>query len=381
MGIDLAKKKKIKLSLENLKDFDPQPELENTGVYIPPEKNGIIKEETGIELPTSPNEEYLTPKEEAIYKDIEKWKIALSINRKMQDDAQTKAREWKAKRDELKEHIKKHRTEALEAKTKRDQVNKDITELKKERDQINKKTREFKEKRNDLYKKTKKSRKELTSVLSERKELKTQLDRVRKTQKKIDQLEWIHQTKPMSWEEEKSIMERIEALYTELNAFSEVQKNIQLSEELNEKFKRIDQMKNEASKYHEVMLQCVRESEDVHQRLIKKVKESETFHNEMTTKFAKADKVRIDEKNAHQSMVDSLRELDLLKKGSEQAKKEIQGMKKKLTNVKKKFNSKKSRKFERSLDIKAKTALTKYKAGEKLTFDEYQILMRRDLLK
>jgi len=379
LGIDLAKKKKIKLSLENLKDFDPQPELENTGVYIPPEKAGIVEQVT--KLPTVVNEEYMTPKEEAIFKQIEKWKIALSINKKMQDDSQTKAREWKTKRDELKEQIKKFRNEALEAKTKRDAVNKDITVFKKERDQINKKTREYKEKRNELYKKTKKSRKKLTGVLAEKKELKTQLDRVRATQKKIDQLEWIHQTKTMNWDEEKSIMERIEALYSELHSFSEVQKNIQLSEELNEKFKNLDQMKIEASKYHEVMLQCVRESEEVHQKLIKKVKESETYHNEMSTKFAKADKIRIDEKDAHQLMVDSLRELDLLNKGSEQARKEIQGMKKKLTNVKRKFSSKKSRKFEKSLDTKAKTALTKYKAGEKLTFDEYQILMRRDLLK
>ena len=143
----------------------------------------------------------------------------------------------------------------------------------------------------------------------------------------------------------------------------------------------VDELKNEASKYHELMLQCVRDSEETHQNLIRKVKESEKYHNEMSAKFAKCDGLRVEEKNAHQLMVESLRELDLLKKGSDQAKKEIDRMKKKLSSEKRKYGSKKNKKFERSLDLKAKKALVKYKAGEKLTFEEYQILMRRDLLK
>ena len=379
----MAKKKKIKLSLENLKDFEPQPQtvIEN-GVYIPNKDEEVVNEDIIVENSNRDTDtEYLTPKEENLYKQIEKWKVALSINRKMQDDSNVKVTEWKTKRDELKEEIKKFRMEALEAKKKRDAINEEITKLKNDRNEVNQKTQEFKSKRNELYSKTKKLRKELTNVLSEKKELKAQLDKVRKIQKKIDQLEWVHQTKPMSWEEEKSIMERIESLYTELKKFDEVQKQIELSEELNSKFKNIDDLKNEASKYHKLMLQCVRDSEEIHQNLIKKVKESEKYHNEMTTKFAKCDSFRVEEKNAHQSMVESLRELDLLRKGSDQAKKEIDRMKKKLSSEKKKYGSKKNKKFERSLDLKAKKALVKYKAGEKLTFEEYQILMRRDMLK
>ncbi|MHA1784914.1 MAG: coiled-coil protein [Candidatus Helarchaeota archaeon] len=378
----MAKKKKIKLSLENLKDFDPAPETVITnGIYIPQRKVEVQETKEKENEVLDSEVEYLTPKEEGLYKQIEKWKIALSINKKMRDDSQLKIKDWKTKRDELKEEIKEHRAKALEAKLKRDKINQEITKLKNERNETNKKTQEFKKKRNELYNKTKKLRKELTQVLSEKKELKAQLEKVRKIQKKIDQLEWVHQTKPMTWEDEKGIMERIESLYSELNKFEEVQKQISLSEELNTKFKSIDEMKNEASKYHELMLQCVKESEDIHQKLIRKVKESENYHNEMSNHFAQCDKLRIEEKNAHQLMVENLRELDLLRKGSEQAKKEIDRMKKKLSSVKKKYKGKKNKKFEHSLNIKAKNALTKYKAGEKLTFEEYQILMRRDLLK
>lgn len=332
--------------------------------------------------------------EENILKELQKWKAAIEINKKMQVEYLSQAEQEKAYRDQLKEEIDGLRTVALESKDKRDEINQKVSELKEKRNSANKQVVELKKKRDSLYEHVRNRKDELKGVLVTKRELKEQLKEsskerrgVRDLERKINSIEWYHQTNVISWEEEKHLMDRVANLYRELSTLRGDQKNVeleskhkQLSDELRENFENIDEIRNEASRHHQLMVEEVTKSEQYHNEILSLVKNSEGFHKKMIENFEKINQLRKQQEKAHETYVRSLREWDFLKKGIDPALEEIDHLNERLARVR--YGMLRRRRYQERgvMDEKTQNAMKKYKVGEKLTFEEFKILLDRGLI-
>ncbi|MHA1145546.1 MAG: hypothetical protein ACTSRW_12470 [Candidatus Helarchaeota archaeon] len=332
--------------------------------------------------------------EQTILNDLNKWNAAIEINKKMQVEYLQQAEQEKTLRDDLKEEIDDLRKTALEAKEKRDSINKKVSELKIRRNEINKKVTELKKMRNSLYEQVKSQRNGLKDILKMKRDLKDQLKgsnrerkEVRDLERKINSIEWYHQTNVISWEEEKMLMDRVATLYQELALIREDRKNDEIEKQhdeitqtLTENFNKIDTWKEEASKYHQQMIESVAESEKIHNEILNLVQESEKNHKTMIENFEKVNQLRKKQEQAHESYIRNLKEWDFLKKGIEPALQEIDFLKKRLARVRYGMLRRRRSKGNRAIDKKTENAIKKYKVGEKLTFEEFKILFDRGLI-
>lgn len=373
----MSKKNKKRLSLENLKDLEIGTEK------VPKEPKSLpveIKEKPKIQ--SKPLSDEIVDQElDALFGQLNKWKVARSVNIDMQKEHRAKIRENKELRESLKSEIKEIRELANKTKEQRDKINEKVNQLKNQRTEANQKINEYKNIRDEKWTQVKQIREQFKTLINEKKGFKDKLKKAQEINKIIESLDWEIQTVSMSWEKECELMDEIENLFHELESMKELKefKNISTMVEYNSE--QLEKLKTEANQYHQLMLDFVNESNHIHNQILEMVKESEQYHSDMITNFEKANKLRTQEEEAQQNMINSIKELDPLKKGEEEILKELQIVRKKLSKYRQKEDASKTKDMQTVLDTKVEEALKKYKSGQKLTFDEFRILLDKDMLK
>jgi uncharacterized coiled-coil DUF342 family protein len=258
-----------------------------------------------------------------------------------------KAKELAKKRNRLNEQFKFLRTEIVELKCERDKLNEKVKELKKQRDA----TRiEIREKVAEIQKITQE-----INALADKKPSKS----LPILQKEFESIEWKIQTTPLSLKDEKKLVEQVKQLETQINIYKKLEHSKQKVVELKAELRALQ---TKSKMFHEKLTEMAEESQKIHEKMLKKIEESK--------------KIKMEADEYHKLF---LQEKDRLKpiqeeifKISNQIKMLKEEIQRRETEEKKKAEENLREKLERQ-------AREKLKRGEKLTWEEFQLLAEKEI--
>ncbi|NVM28866.1 MAG: hypothetical protein HWN65_08480 [Candidatus Helarchaeota archaeon] len=322
---------------------------------------------------------------EELYKALDKWKAALRFNQTLQSNYSDEITKWRTLRDQLKEEIKVLRDKALEEKALRDKINEKVAKLKEDRSAASSQIATLKQKRNDAWEQVKTIRAQLREIINLQREKRQQLEPIYPMMKRVEELDWTIMTKSMPFEQEEIMMDEIEKIISEISKRRQIFQGNDVNFDFEAAKKQIDEFREAAQQYHELMIQTVDDGDQIHAKILQLVQESEPHHQAMHESFAKIDEIQKEEEAAHEKFVENIKELELLRTGLDEIYKEIRGIEKKIAYLKhqamiEKAKEQKAREAK-ILDQKIEEALAKYKAGKKLTMLEFSLLLKKGLIK
>jgi uncharacterized coiled-coil DUF342 family protein len=270
----------------------------------------------------------------------------LAALRKQANKANAETKPHIEKRDKLNAQFKKLRQEIFELKNARNRLNEKVKTLKQQRDGARTKRRTIIEeikahsqKSAEIKKKTlKKSRREL--------------------QKEFEDIEWKIQTTSLDLQEEKRLMENVQQLETQLNVYKKIE---QQNKKITELRKELKTLETEGDAFHQELTATAQKSQEIHAKILAKISDAENIKGE----------------------ADSLHGIYLLAK--ERAKplneeiKKLMDQKKKLQDALREEDERKKKTAEKALKEKlGSQARNKLQRGEKLSWDEFQLLAEDD---
>jgi len=266
--------------------------------------------------------------------------------RERRDALNDKARELAEKRNYLNIQAKKLMDEAAQIQTRRDELNKQVHELKLKREMIK---QQLQKKRGGT--KTKISRRGHSTAVE------------RSLSREIRNLEWKIQTSSLTLEEEKRVMKQIKTLESRLIPLQSSRINKATEAQDDEELKELRKKMNE---YHNAMCSYAQESQHCHTRmneLIKQAKQTRAEANETHRLFVET------KKNADEAHKEYIQHIMQIKQIEKQIRQFNENMK--LDQI---------RKAVQSRENLGKLAEKKLKQKEKLTFDEFKVLVEKGAL-
>ena len=262
------------------------------------------------------------------------------------DRAEAETRKHVEKRDELNERFKNLRKEIRELEAERDRLNEKVHTLKSQRDQAraniqplldeieacNQKIVEFKEKV------PRKSHQEL--------------------QKELGDIEWKIQTTSFDKQEEKELMENVKQLESQLTVYKKIEQQTKKIVNLRKKLKQLDE---QGDAFHKELSALAQKSQEIHEKMMDKIKESRKIKTEADTVHA----AYLHTKEKAEPSKAQLRKLV--------------GRRKKLQDSLREEDERKRKTMEKALKEKLESqAREKLQRGEKLSWEEFQLLSEND---
>ncbi|WP_455364639.1 coiled-coil protein [[Eubacterium] cellulosolvens] len=233
-----------------------------------------------------------------------------------------------------------------------------IQQLKEKRDALNIRVQEYKKERNNTRELIAKKRKESEALQQELEKLKGQFPgKYEETKNEIKKLEWQIQTEPVSLSQERALVSKI----ANLEAGIAIQKR---RYDLREKIRRIrneiKDLSDKAAQFHTKLEEIVAESENYHNQMLNLVNEATLYKEE-------ADK-------AHQNFVNAKNEANDLQQHILLISAQIKGVKKSVNETAKREQLEKEQEIKKKIED---SATGKLKKGERLSFDEFKILIEK----
>ena len=289
---------------------------------------------------------------------------------KLRDQANTadvQTRKYVEQRNQLNDQVKKTHQEIDELKTKRDTINEKVKVLKQQRDEIRAKTAPITE--------------EINVIKEKITELKKKVPRERQQdlQEELDAIEWKIQTTSLDLQEEKGLIENVKQLETLLISY----KKIDL------KYKKLKEL---LSQRHTIEDQA----DIIHKELTDLAKNSQEIHSQMIEKVNAAKVSRAQADSLHQAYIKMKEEIVLFHVKIAELTGQIQGLRASMREderirrmaaqqaFKEKVDADKEKQQvdkEKQTAIKEKLgaeARNKLQKGEKLSWNEFQLIMGDD---
>ena len=282
-------------------------------------------------------------------------------------EANAQIKKYVEKRNQLHEQVRKSRDE--------------ITLLKTERDALNEKVKLFKEQRDLVRAKVTPIMEEVNVIDEKIAELKKKVPRVsqRELQEELDAIEWKIQTTTLDLQEEKNLIGNVKELEIQLKSYKKIDKKLLKIKELLSQRKTLDA---QADVFHKELTDLAKKSQELHATMIEKVNavkkdkaEADNLHQafvkakEQNTLWYEQIRQLIDQNRGLRA---TFREFDLAKRKEEEAKWKIEQDKRKEEQAEKAMKEK---------EIKEKIgseARDKLKRGEKVNWDEFQLMLGDD---
>lgn len=322
---------------------------------------------------------------EELFARLDKWKAALRFNRDLQSRYSEEITKWRTLRDQLKDEIYALRDEALEAKAKRDEINAEVAKLKVDRSAAGSQIATLKQKRNEAWNQVKNIRAQLREIINEQRDARYQLRSVYPMLRRVEELDWAIMTTSMPFTQEEAMMDEIENIINEISKTKQTVTFENITLDFEDAKRQIDEFRAAAEQYHQLMIQTVQDGDDIHASILTLVKKSEPHHQRMIEFFNKMDEIRTEEEDAHQKMMENVKELEMLRQGLDEIYNEIRAIEKQISYFKNLEMMEKARvkkaKEEKILDKNIQEALAKYQSGKKLTMIEFNLLLKKGLLK
>lgn len=271
----------------------------------------------------------------------------LSALKDQRDKLNAEAEEWAEKRDKLNGQFKNLRAETLGLKNERDKLNEEVKELKRQRDEA--KT-EFHEKIEEMRKLDQKIK-----ALIKKKPSTT----FQALQMEFERIEWKIQTTPLDLKEEKELVEQVKQLETQLNIYKKLgnlnQKIIELKAELKA-------LETKSKLFHEKLTETAQRSQQIHKKMMEKINDSKKLKEEADGLH----RLFLQTREKVRPIQDEIWEIsNQIKELREEAQKE---------------EEKEKKKSEEALREKLeKQAREKLRRGEKLTWEEFQLLAEKGI--
>lgn len=279
---------------------------------------------------------------------IERLNQELAPLKEEQNRLNAEAKKWADKRDFLNEKIRDLRKKANAIKEKRNTFNKKVRKLKSLRNQLK---GEYKEKRDRISELQEKIR-----VLEETKPKRN----LRQVQRRIEEIDWKIQTSLLSMKEEQNLVSQVRQLENELVVQKQIEKMKSKLYELNEEEKKLGL---EAKEIHAKLSDLAEQSQNFHLKMIEFLENAKTLQSEADEAHQKHEKARQHAQKIREKCT------ELLKK--------IKAIRKELKESLDKKKAERQNELQKQLEEKA---LAKLKSGEKLIWEEFQILAKKGLV-
>lgn len=259
----------------------------------------------------------------------------------------TEAREWADERDKLNQQIKTLRVETLELKKKRNELNEKVKELKQLREQtkreIHKKIEEIKKINHEIKAINKKKSSKSPQVLK----------------REFESIEWKIQTTPLSLQEEKELVERVKKLEIQLNVYRKLE---QLNDKMFELETELKAHETKRKLYHEKLTETAHESQEIHEKMLGKIE--------------KAKVLKMEADDSHKNFLDAKERANLVRRELREILNQVILLRDKVRKEEEKEKKKSEKALRKELE---KRAREKLKRGEKLTWEEFQILAEKGI--
>ena len=273
---------------------------------------------------------------------IEELNRELNELKQERDKLNNEARVWAEKRNTIHEQIKTLRTEAKNLKEKRDSINQKVKELKNLREQAKS---EQKEKHAQISKTKEKMR-----VIMKKKPSRPMAD----IQKDIDSLEWKIQTTSMPVQEEKVFVDQVRILESQRAIHKQIQ---ELKDTLIELQAEEKALATKAKLHHEALAELAEQGQGFHKQMLELLTKAQNLKSEADAAHQKHVEFRQKANEVHQKFLELLKQINSLKQ-----------------EIKKKDEEQQAKKQQELREEAVKKAHEKMKRGEKLTWEEFQLL-------
>ncbi|MCD6325514.1 hypothetical protein J7L97_04415 [Candidatus Bathyarchaeota archaeon] len=276
---------------------------------------------------------------------IEELYRRLNVLKAERDDLNKKAQTWAERRNRIHEEIRKIRLLIRDLKQRRDSLNKEVKHLKalrkvelERRDEILEEIRELRKERNRIAAgKPPRSQSYLEN--------------------QIKRIEWKIQTEPLPLDAERKLIDQIKILEAQLEVYRRIGS---INNKIAELRKEADKLKAEALNYRSRILEISAESQEFHAKMLKRIEEAKELK-------AKADEM-------HQRYAENKEKAKAINLEIKKTLGEIRSIRELLKSEEEKERRRRESDLQRQTEEKA---LEKLKRGEKLTFDEFKILLEK----
>jgi len=250
------------------------------------------------------------------------------------------------KRDKLNEQFKKQRN--------------DIHALENERNSLNEKVKTLKQQRETARARNRTIIEEIIARNKKIVELKKKKPRKSRSQldKEIQDIEWKIQTTPLDLQEERRLVEEVKQLEPQLNIYKKIEQQNKKIAELRKELKTLEA---KANAHHQELISTAQKSQEFHATIIAKISEAKNIKREADRLHSAYIQAKEQAKPLYQEM------------------KEITEKKKKLQDAIREEDEKQKKNAEKALKEKLESqARDKLQRGEKLSWDEFQLLADDD---
>jgi uncharacterized coiled-coil DUF342 family protein len=240
------------------------------------------------------------------------------------------------------------RAEILENRNKRDKLNEAVKELKQQREKA----------KADLHLKIEeiKKFKEEIKVLDEKKPSRS----FKALEKEIASTEWKIQTSSLDLKDEKELVEEVKQLQTMLNIHK---KHNQLKQKFLESRAEAMKLKANIKRFHEELTENAQKSQQIHVQMLDKIEKSKRLKMEADSLHALFLQAKEKAKPTQEEFLEISNQINMLKE--EIQKEEDEEKKKSQIAIREELE---------------KQAMEKLKRGEKLTWEEFQLLAEKGMI-
>jgi uncharacterized coiled-coil DUF342 family protein len=271
----------------------------------------------------------------------------LSALRDQENTLLIEADKFAEKRDELNARVMSLRQEVLGLRSQRDEFNSKVKELKQRRDEMRAGIREKLDEIKQLGEELK--------IVAKRKP--SQSHEV--LQKEVETTDWTIQTTSLTLQEDKALVEKVKQLETQLSIYRKLE---QLAKRIAQLRTEARAMKTETDRLHGQLTENAHRSQETHRRMLEKNEESKPLKAEadgMHRQFLQAKEKTKPIREESKALSSRIRELkgELLEEAHKERKESEETLRKTLEN----------------------SAKEKLKRGEKLTWEEFQLLAEKGI--
>jgi uncharacterized coiled-coil DUF342 family protein len=258
------------------------------------------------------------------------------------------AKKWAKKRDTLHEKTRNLRKDANSIKEKRDTLNEKVQELKNLRSQVTTRRKEKFDKISALREKIRTLNEKIPS------------GNLRRIQREIEDIDWKIQTNSLPVKEEQELVNRVREL-----------------ESLLIDQKKIGKVKDELFKLRAEEQKYGTEARTIHDKLSELAEQSQKYHAQMIGVLEKARELHGEADEAHKKFVEAKEEAQKLHQKFVEVLGEIKRIERDLKETADKKQAERQSELKGELE---KRALEKMKRGEKLMWEEFQVLAEKGLI-
>lgn len=279
---------------------------------------------------------------------IEKLNQELTPLKEERDKLNAEAKKWADKRNTLHEKIKNLRKDANAIKEKRDALNENVQKLKNLRNQM-------KTERNEKHAKILELQEKIRALNASVPE-----GNLRQIEKEIEEIDWNIQTTSLPVKEEQQLVNQVRQLEAQLA----VQKQTRKVEQ------KLFGLRDEERKLGI-------EAKTIHEKLSELAEQSQKFHAHMIELLEKAKELQVEADEAHKKHVEARQQAQELHQKCVELMEKIKDIQKELKETADKRQAERQSELKNELEERA---LAKLKRGEKLLWEEFQVLAEKGLV-